>query len=357
MKFTKWLPIILVVVIFFCAGLFAGCDKKPASDGTKPPTPAPPVSTPSAPPPASTPQAPPPAEISKGIALSPRTYGPKDFTDFFEKAKQAGKIVSWSGDWSDLANTTNGAPKVVAELAAQYNYIPVIEAQFFTQSSGQLIRPLDAATKLKYKNIAVAFTQKYNSKYLAFGLEVNVLYEKSPADFNNFVPFYAEVYDAVKAASPNTKVFTIFQLEKMKGLNGGLFGGANDPRKAQWQLLDKFSKSDIIAFTTYPGLIYKSPDEIPADYYSEIKSRTSKPIAFTEVGWHSADNLRGWESSEVEQAEFVTKFFNMTKGLDREMAIWSFMYDQNTSEPFKSMGLRRIDGNARSAWDEWVKAK
>jgi len=29
----------------------------------------------------------------------------------------------------------------------------------------------------------------------------------------------------VKSVSPQTKVFTIFQLEQMKGLNGGLFGG------------------------------------------------------------------------------------------------------------------------------------
>lgn len=358
MKFTKWLSITIITLILLC-GLFAGCDKKPADDATKPPTPPQPAPStlPAPPSPAPTPSAPAPTEILKGITLSPKTFGPNDFSDFLEKAKLAGKIVSWAGDWNDLSTTTDSAPKVVAELASKYNYLPVVEAQFFTQSSGKLLRTLDTATKLNYKNRAVAFAQKYNLKYLAFGIEVNILYEKSPEDFNNFILFFAEVYDAVKAASPNTRVFTIFQLEKMKGLNGGLFGGVNEPSKTQWQLLDKFPRSDIIAFTTYPGLIYKSPNDIPVDYYSDIKSHTSKPIAFTEIGWHSADNLRGWESSEVEQADFVTKFFNLTKGLDREMVIWSFMYDQNTIEPFKSMGLRRIDGNARLAWDEWIKTK
>jgi len=41
-----------------------------------------------------------------------------------------------------------------------------------------------------------------------------------------------------------------------------------------------------------------------------------------------------------------------------ELVIWSFMYDQDTSEPFNSMGLRRrSDGTAKPAWEEWLKAR
>ena len=245
------------------------------------------------------------SQTLKGISLSPKSFESADFTDFFEKAKQTGDIVSWAGDWNELSNVQSGGPTVVASLANVYGYIPIIEAQFFTQSSGMLIRPLDNAKKQIYKNSAVAFADKYKPKYLALGIEVNILYEKSPTDFDTFVQFYGEVYNEVKAKSPDTKVFTIFQLEKMKGMNGGLFGGKNDPSKAQWELLKKFPKSDIIAFTTYPDLIYKDPSEIPQDYYSEIKSHTTKPIAFTEIGWHSDASPTGWESSEKKQAEFI----------------------------------------------------
>ncbi len=290
----------------------------------------------------------------KGVSLSPKSFQADDFTDFWEKATQSGKLVSWAGDWNELSNSKSG-PKVVSSLAIKYGLIPVVEAQFFTQSNGKLLRPLDDATKLTYKNSAVAFAEEYKPKYLGLGIEVNVLYEKSPADFEEFVQFYNEVYDAIKASSPNTKVFTVFQLEKMKGLNGGLFGGVNNPAEAEWELLDKFPKSDIIAFTSYPGLIYKELSEIPTDYYSEIKSHTSKSVAFTEIGWHSADSPTGLESSEAEQAEFVKVFFDCTKSLNLEMMIWSFMYNPNTIEPFNSMGLHRDDGTAKPAWDEWVK--
>jgi hypothetical protein len=294
--------------------------------------------------------------LLKGVSLSPKSFQPADFTDFLNRASQAGTVVSWASDWSELGDD-KGAPRTVMELASRYHYVPALEAQFFLPSNGRVLRPLDEATKKSYKNAAVGFAKRYAPPYLALGIEVNVLYEKSPADFDTFVPFYAEMYDVVKAVSPNTKVFTVFQLEEMKGLNGGLFGGVNDPAKAQWQLLEKFPKLDMVGFTTYPALIYKDPAIIPADYYVEIKAHTSRPIAFTEVGWHSAASPAGWESSEAEQAHFVARFFSLTGGLDLEMAIWSFMYDQKVPEPFNSMGLRKGDGSARAAWNEWVKAR
>ncbi|MCL4416725.1 MAG: hypothetical protein M1365_08535 [Actinobacteria bacterium] len=294
----------------------------------------------------------------KGVSLSPKSFNPADFTDFFEKVKQTGEIVSWAGGWYELSNTQSGGPVVVASLASEFGYVPIIETQFFTQSSGRMLRPLDNNTKQIYKTSAADFADKYKPEYFAIGIEVNTLYAKSSADFDNFTQFYSEISNVVKAKSPGTKVFTIFQLEKMKGLDDGLFGGTNDPAKAQWTLLDRFSKSDIIAFTTYPGLIYKDPSEIPTDYYTEIKLHTLKPIAFTEIGWHSDDSPEGWESSNAEQAKFVEVFFSLMGDLNKEFVIWTFMYDQDTFEPFRSMGLRsRIDGTAKPAWDEWLNVK
>ncbi|MEW6062978.1 MAG: hypothetical protein AB1571_01225 [Nanoarchaeota archaeon] len=292
----------------------------------------------------------------KGITLSPKSFQQDDFKEFFENAKLTGNIITWSGDWNELSNIEKGGPAVVSSLALVYKYTPIIITQFFTQNSGQLLRPLNEDTKQNYKNYLIQFVKKYKPKYIGLGIEVNMLSEKSPQDFNSFVELYNEAYDEIKKASPDTKVFTVFQLEKMKGLNGGLFGGTNNPDKAQWDLLKKFSKSDIIAFTTYPGLIYKNPSEIPQDYYTEIKFYTQKPISFTEIGWYSSNAIQGWESSESEQAEFITTFFSLTKDLNKEFSIWSFMYDQNVIEPFNSMGLITKDGSFKQAWDIWVKS-
>jgi hypothetical protein len=288
----------------------------------------------------------------KGVSLSPRSFQPDDFTEFFEKATLAGEVISWAGDWNELG-TEKGGPAVVTTLASTYTYTPLVLVQFFTQSTGQLLRPLNEAIKHTYVTSAVTFAQTYAPQYFGFGIEVNVLYQKSPSDFNEFLSFYREVYDAVKAVSPTTEVFTVFQLERMKGLNGGLFGGTNDPDAAHWFLLGEFP-SDIAVFTTYPGLIYKSPADIPVDYYAEIQQYTQKPIAFVEIGWHADSSIPGWESSESEQAAFVETFFRLTKGLDMEFAIWSFLYDQDILEPFRSMGLYSSDGHAKQAWDIWI---
>ena len=258
-----------------------------------------------------------------------------------------------AGDWNDLG-AADKAPEVIAELASIYGYVPLTEAQFFTQSTGQLLRPLNDTVKQSYKNSAIQFASKYKPKYLAFGIEVNVLYEKSPTDFEDFVGLYGEVYDAVEVVSQATKVFTIFQLEKMKGLNGGLFGGVNDPDNAEWFLLDRFSKSDVIGFTTYPSLIFKNSSELPMDYYSEINSHTTKAVAFTEMGWHTAPTPTGWEGSEEKQADFVRLFFNYTENLTKEVAVWSFLYDQNVTVPFNSMGFFGTDGRPKPAWNTWI---
>lgn len=294
--------------------------------------------------------------FAKGVSLSPRSFSSSDFNDFFQKAKQAGTIVSWAGDWNTINDSNSGAV-VVSSLSNTYEYSALIELQFFQQSNGALLKPLNATTLQTYKNEAVAFAESHKPKYLALGVEVNVLFEKSPTDFEIYVAFYSQTYDAIKVVSPQTQVFPIFQLEKIKGLNGGLFGETNDPSKAEWDLLDRFSKMDAAAFTTYPGFIYKNPNDIPADYYAAIQQHTSKPVIFTEIGWHSDANVAGWESSENEQAQFISVFFNQTSGLNKEATIWSFLYDQNTAEPFSSMGLWTSSNQAKTAWSTWINSQ
>lgn len=285
----------------------------------------------------------------KGVSLTPRSSQENDFLDFFEKAKQTGNVVTWAGDWNELGKI-GGSPQVLTEIAPTYDLTPLVEVT--PQSNGVLLRPLNETIKQIYESDVVAFAGKYKPAYLGLGIEINLLYEKSPEDFEEFVEFYNDVYDSVKAESPNTKVFTIFQLEKMKGYTMWSNEPAN-PDKEQWFLLEKF-KTDICAFTTYPGLVFKDPSEIPRDYYTEIRNYTTKPIAFTEIGWHSEASPLGWESSEAEQAEFIETFHSITKDLNVEITIWSFLYDQKTIEPFRSMGLLREDGTARPAWDSWL---
>ena len=131
-----------------------------------------------------------------------------------------------------------------------------------------------------------------------------------------------------------------------------MFGGVNDTSHNQWEILDKFKDSDLLAFTTYPTLIYNSPSDIPSGYYEEISKHTNLEYIFSEVGWIRTGDIKGWEGSEIEQSKYIELLGNTSsKGY-----IWSFLYDQDVEKPFRYMGLRGVDFNntetlSEKAWE------
>ena len=281
----------------------------------------------------------------KGVSLTPRNSSSEYFGEFMDIAHEAGGIVRWAADWMHLAGET---PITITELGTRYNYSPLVEVS--PQSNGALIRELNETVKGTYLQAAVNYSIKYQPKYLGLATEINNLYEENPEDFTEFVELYNQVYDAVKAVSPDTLIYPTFQLESMKGYT---YWSTDEPGETQWWMIGEF-KHDMVGFTTYPDLIYKSPQDMPANYYSEITNYTSKPLAFTEMGWHSEASPIGWESDPDEQAEYVAQFVNLTEGINVEMMLWSFMYDPLTVEPFRSMGFYDTDGNSRPSWEIWT---
>ena len=284
----------------------------------------------------------------RGVSLSPRSFEGDDFSEFMERVSHTQDVLMWAGDWIELS--LNGAPATVSELSGEYDYIPLIEVGHYTQSTGELFRPLNAENRQLYLDSTLDFIVEYHPEYFSMGVEINVFAEKNPEAFEKFILFYNELYDRIKAVSPDTKVFTVFQLEKMKGLTMWEI----EESEPHWEMINRF-KSDLVAFTTYPGLFYRDVSDIPDDHYLEIMEHTSKPIAFTEIGWHSAPSPAGWESSQRDQAEFISRFFELVQTVDPEIVIWSFMYDPDTFEPFNTMGLIDQDGNEKLSWKVWVR--
>ncbi len=293
-----------------------------------------------------------PVKPLRGVSLSPEAYTTDEFLRFFQVASESGEFISWVGDVAFLENT-GSAPYILHNLEDQYDFDPMIITGYFSQSSGELHRELNETNKQYMIDVLVDYATEYDPDYLGFGVEINIFAKSNPEAYQDFVLYYDMVYAAVKEANPSTKFFTVFQLEQIKGLDGGLFGGVNDPEQNTWDTLNDF-KSDLAVFTTYPCLIYKDPSEIPADYYTEITEHTSKTIAFTEMGWYR-NNITGWESSMDEQIEFIEFYFNATSTLDIEFETWSFLYDPETFAPFDSMGLLRDGETSSTVLDAWKK--
>jgi hypothetical protein len=197
-------------------------------------------------------------------------------------------------------------------------------------------------------------TLNYEPRYLALGVEVNMYFEEQPDDFANFVSLYADAYDAVKSISPETLVFPTFQLEAMENLLSPTGAGP------EWDLLDRFgSKMDLVAFSTYPSFVFKDPESIPANYFSQIQSHTTKPIAIAAAGYSSGPERGGLnQGTEAQQATFLGRLLTEADQLNMAFVVWLAGRDPASpaSPPFDlydQMGLLHADGSAKPASQVW----
>ena len=290
----------------------------------------------------------------RGFSLSPRTYDGAGFTEFFETAAANGDLIERVADIVEWEEGPGSVATTVEGLAAQYGYLPVTVTGIFDVADGALLRPLDDATFDRYVAAARGYAERHRPRFLGLGVEIDTQWRTHPDDFDQFVALFAAVTEAVHTASPSTMVFPTFQLERLSGMQGGLFGGANDPAQAQWGLIDRFPDADIIGFTTYPGLVFATPDEIPDDYYSRLGGIAGgRPIVFTEMGWQAGGELGAWSGTPQLQARFVERFADLIADTSVAFYVWSFLYDQAVGEPFATMGLIGADGIPRPAWEVW----
>jgi hypothetical protein len=217
--------------------------------------------------------------------------------------------------------------------------------------------PADPAEVERVLTSIEAAARTLRPAYLGIGNEVNLLAAFNPAAFDEFLQLYAAAFERVKARSPATKVFTVFQYEHLRG--GAYLMGGLRSRPPSWDLLDRFrGRLDLVGLTTYPFFDYALPGDVPGDYYADAAKRAALPLLFTEVGWPAAP-LSSSPASEYggspdEQEAFVGRFCTLTLGLDVAAALWAFPHDpQGVGPPFEAVALRTSDGTARPALARW----
>lgn len=296
----------------------------------------------------------PPPEPFRGFSLSPVDYAGESLIEFFETASLNADAIERVGDILEWEEPAESGLAVVDALAADYGYLSLSITGIFDVDDGELLRPMDDATFDRYVAAARSYAERHQPHYLGLGVEIDTQWRNHPDDFEAFVELFAAVAAAVDEVSPDTKMFTAFQLERLSGMHGGLFGGANDPESAAWELIDRFPDADIIAFTTYPGLVFPDPSDIPDDYYTRLNARAGgRPIAFTEIGWHSGGEYGVYSGTEEKQVAFLERFQELTAEADVAFYIWSFLYDQQAAGPFTSMGLVDRVRRPKLAWWVW----
>ena len=201
---------------------------------------------------------------------------------------------------------------------------------------------------------AIYVATNYEPEYLAIGVEINMLRDRSPEQFEGFLAAYAQVYDIVKAASPRTKVFPTFQLEDLEGT----LDRAHPP---QWEILDAFAgRMDVLAVSTYPYLAgIRAAGDIRPDYYSQLRSRFAGEIMIAEAGYSSAPVAgHATVGTERDQEAFLARLLTDSEANGFSAALWVTAFDlvyaqEGDAAVLGDVGLRGSDGANKLAWTIW----
>ena len=207
-------------------------------------------------------------------------------------------------------------------------------------------------------------------RYLGLASEINTYMDTHPSDAQNFISLYNGIYKAVKAEAPDTKIFVTFQWEEFNNL---ISQAANGRQRLQpnWDQVEAFEPNlDVWAISSYPFVAFKSGADIPADYYTPLLARTSKPLAVAEGGFTSKP-IGPINGTPEDQVAYLNAIHNQ---IGSHLAFWVYLLledfnldsysnymkangvnstDVNTLGMFASVGLGNSDGTPKPALDLW----
>ena len=285
----------------------------------------------------------------------------EDWTDLFGKIPEYGEVYGVHIQWDDKLTEENIPEQVelvyqVTKGKAVTPYIALgfepdrmsaAEADYYFKEKGD-----------ELKKVALAVAKKYKPYVLILGVESNRFYEKSPVGYRDFVSLYKEIYDEVKKISPETKVATNFQLEYMKG-EAYLTGRKHEKH---YDILEMFGeKMDLVTVTTYPWFDYNNPQDIPDDYFMDIRQYSSKPLMITETGWPSHGfPVPSVDADPQTQVDYLIRLVELTKDMDTEGIVWVFPHDAPLGIAggiFDHISLRERDGKDKEAYGYWQALK
>ncbi len=310
-----------------------------------------------------------------GISTLPRELNTTSYGEAFKLAGEHGEMVliQRTPPWADFLPGADISEKTAKTTAAEKQAIADRHLKLFyaidpTDGStgrdrlGDLPASLagrafgDSQVRAAFVAYARYVVLNYHPAYLALGVEMNLYDDKHKDDLDNFKSLYADAYDQVKAISPGTQVTVTFQYEDLQGILP-----TEDKHFAEWQLLKAFApRLDVMAVSTYPSFVFSSAGAIPANYYSQLRAFTDRPIVIAEMGYSSAAGAQGLNNgTEPEQAAFLQRILAEAQDLKMPFIIWFAAWDPSYAKDtpfgvFQHIGLLRDDNSEKPAWQLWT---
>lgn len=286
--------------------------------------------------------------------------------------------------WQDFAGGPDGESQAVTDIHNQYvlahqNGLEVIfvvdplnglnRSEFAGLPFGWQASFANPKVRAAFTNFTLRIVRQFRPKYLGLGSEINTYADIHPDDFPHYLSLYREVYALVKAEAPETQVFVTFQWEELNNLFPSVARG--DPYEINWDQVETFEPElDLWVISSYPFVVFQSGTDIPADYYSPLLDRTSKPLAVAEGGYTSTP-VGPFPGRPQDQVDYVNAIHTQIGG--GRLAFWIYLIlsdlDINSYAPlmrrngqgddidtlgmFTSVGLRQTDGTPKPALETW----
>lgn len=318
----------------------------------------------------------PAAGLLRGVGLSPAGF-PDDFSAleaFFDEVAGWGRgAAMWNGAWRDdaTAGTDAGEIPVAAALVAGRaeggaRFAPIA---VFGWRSGDtpLIRvPADdtndwrnTAAAAAFRDAVAAYAEAYRPALVFLGNESDFYWALDPDDYQRWIAVYDDAYDAIKAASPDTLVGPVFNVEHLMGW--GTYSGWTSPQTEAFTLHDR-TRIDVVGLTVYPYLGHAAPADVAVDYLAPVFDLVGDlPVAITETGW-PAEAPAGpvaWQPGEAEQVAYLTRLGEMLAGRDVRLVNWLFLHPMASGSPevlatFGTVSLRDAAGAPRPIYEAFV---
>ena len=208
---------------------------------------------------------------------------------------------------------------------------------------------------------------RYPVQYLSIGNEVNDYFVDHQNEIPAYEKFFLEVSSAIHKKHPDVMV-------------GMTFAYHDAERSNTLDIIQRLDLGDFLPVTLYlynQGFTFdRDPDELEGYVNRILDLAGEKPIAIVEIGWNTAESLKGNQS---DQAAFLREAFRLlAQHRDKiEFLAWFALHDHKPENSYESalsfiphrpdlagneefmeifvdflnyLGLREIDGTPKEAW-------
>lgn len=226
----------------------------------------------------------------------------------------------------------------------------------------------DPMVKEAYLNFARREIEAYHPKYLGVGIEVNELYDNTPALWDGYVNLHKYVYAELKKDYPELPIAATMTLHRLLSAKQG---GDQDQLDVMKSFLEY---SDFAGISYYPFIGNFHDFDNPTEQFDWVKDFVGgKPIAITEIAYPGEPIAWGGEvrypANPEDQKRFVETLLEAANRDDYLFVIywahrdwdarWERVKDQLDEmwTAWRDIGLLDGEGNARPAceiWKQWL---